>query len=184
VKALGGDYPVFALRSQHLMSVVPRPTALQEIARAFADEIQAIAPSGRLLIGGVGFGSVLAWCTAEELQTRARGKDIASLLVGDAPPAAFFAQEGAQFRFVKPASSSGGLLGRLFKKSGADDSGATRELRQLRERYGDGELRPGAWSVVAINCGATEPWRTLSSGNVSTITVGQIGQTITAALKK
>ncbi|MGA3008206.1 MAG: KR domain-containing protein, partial [Opitutaceae bacterium] len=164
-RELGSDQPCFALQVRALSAVSSQPADVPEAARLLAEEIVAIAPAGPCVLGGRGFGVVLAWETARELA--ARGRTVSHLAVMGPPPAAFFAREESgpapSYRLVKPDVTSGGMFGRLFKKSRGDEKGVTKELRQTREKLGEARLGPAACPVALFAAnGAYLPWQELS----------------------
>ena len=158
-KQLGADQPVFVLQAKALLGVPGQPLDVADTARLLAGEIAALNPAGAGVLGGRGFGAILAWQTARQLAEKKRA--VSALVLIEPPPSAFFARDGAACRFVKP-SGGGGMLGRFFKK-GAGDNGVTRELSQARERYGDARLEPASCKVAVFGAdGVRQPWEDLA----------------------
>lgn len=181
VRQFGEQRPSFVFRAQAMMSAVPRPVDLEELARLFADEITILHPRGRCALGGRGFGAVVAWMTAQALAQRGRATDIAVFFALEPSPPAFFAKDTSGYRFVKPAAP-GGLLGRLFRKGSEDDAAVTKELRQQRERYGDTTLAPADWPIVVSADRPSAPWNDLSKRSTKRVSASELGAELSRVL--
>ncbi len=184
-RELGPDQPCFALQARALSGVSSQPANVPEIARLLAEEIVAISPTGSCVLGSRGFGAVLAWETAQQLA--AKGRTVSLLVVIDPPPSAFFAREDAgqalSYRLVRPAETTGGMFGRLFKKRSGNDGSVTKESRQAREKYSDARLGPAACPVAVFAAnGSSQPWQELAPSGCSVSVTGEIGAKLSSLL--
>ncbi len=80
-KALGQDYPFYALQSQGLDGKEPPHESIEEMATAYIKEIKAIQAHGPYLLGGHSFGGTVAFETAQQLS--AQGERIDLLVMFD-----------------------------------------------------------------------------------------------------
>lgn len=186
---LGPDQPCFGLQARALTSSVAtgQPISIEEMARLFAGEILALAPTGPCALGGQGFGTVLAWETARVLA--AQGRPVSLLALIDPPPSAFFEPESSspspRYRFIKPGGSPGGLFSRFLKKSSHEDAGVTKELRQAREHYGNVTLAAATWPVFAFGgSNGGLPWKDLSTAEFSSQAMDQFDRVLGDRLAK
>jgi acyl-CoA synthetase (AMP-forming)/AMP-acid ligase II/NAD(P)-dependent dehydrogenase (short-subunit alcohol dehydrogenase family) len=182
---LGPDQPCFALQARALSGVSSQPANVPEIAHLLAEEVSAICPAGPCVLGSRGFGAVLAWETAQQLT--AKGRTVSLLVVIDPPPPAFFAREDSgrtlSYRVVKPAGTPGGMFGRLFKKGSGGDDGVTKELRQVREKYGDARLAPVSCPVALFTAnGSSQVWPELAPSGFSVSPISEIGINLSSLL--
>jgi len=181
---LDPEQPCFGLQAKALMAAVPSdtPLSIEETARFFAEEVIALAPSGPCSVGGRSFGGLLAWETARALKAKGRAVTLIALI--EPPPAGFFAREGAQLRFIKPAAA-GGFFGKLFKKGPAEDTSITKELRQARERYGDAALTPTTAPVAVYGEeSSAQLWRELSPAGFTRAPAQQAAEHLSGLIAK
>ena len=85
-RALGGDQPVYGLRSVGLDAEAEPLDKMEEIAARFIEEIRRIQPHGPYTLSGLCIGGVVAYEMAQQLQ--AQGEAIERLImIGSWPPA-------------------------------------------------------------------------------------------------
>jgi thioesterase domain-containing protein len=87
MKYLGPDYPIYGLQARSLARPEPRPTALEEMAADYVDQIRIIQPEGPYVLLGWSFGGLVVHAVATELQQR--GEQVAFLAALDGYPGGF-----------------------------------------------------------------------------------------------
>jgi acyl-CoA synthetase (AMP-forming)/AMP-acid ligase II/thioesterase domain-containing protein/acyl carrier protein/nucleoside-diphosphate-sugar epimerase len=167
-KGLRPDQPCIAL-----LPVAPNPSpplTVATVAEILVEEIVTIAPKGPCIIGGLGFGAILAWETAARLE--ARGREVSRIVLLEPPPSAFFGRTGAgttaRVDLLRPAAVASGIFGRRAKRDANAALAVTKELSAERERFGDCQLGPVAGPVSVFGFAAdADPWREISPAGIS-----------------
>lgn len=184
LKPFFGTHPCVALRATAFDLVPPKPVDVTSIAKSFAAEIAAFQSKGPVILGGRGFGNVLAWATADELTRLANGPRVHHFVVWTPPAPAFFEGNGGpSYRFITPSGTGGGMFSRLFKKSATAAEGEiSKETRQLRARYGDAALPPGSWPVLLVAPETSSiPWRPLAGSHPARHQPGELDRNLFAS---
>ncbi len=81
---LGDDQPFYGLRARGLDGVQDPITEVEAIAADYVDELRTVQPEGPYTLGGYAGGGVIAFEMAQQL--RARGEELALLLIINEPP--------------------------------------------------------------------------------------------------
>jgi thioesterase domain-containing protein/acyl carrier protein len=80
LKYLDPEYPVYAVQSRSLARPEFRPESIEQMAADYADEIQAVQPTGPYHIFGWSFGGLAAHAVATELQQRGEQTGLLAIL--------------------------------------------------------------------------------------------------------
>ncbi|MFB9902779.1 amino acid adenylation domain-containing protein [Allokutzneria oryzae] len=82
------DRPVYGIQAVGIAERVPLPSTLDELARAYVDEVRAVQPQGPYHLLGWSTGGIIAQAMATRLE--AAGEEVALLAILDAYPAEGF----------------------------------------------------------------------------------------------
>ena len=167
------DQPVIALQLKSMtngLTPTENKISVEIQAALLLTEIQAIAPEGRLAIGGFGFGCLVTWELAQQLAQINR--HVQCLTLFSPPSEVFFKQNaspaGVVWRFEGlKGQTDGGLFGRIFKNKSSPTAEITKEARSIAVRYSEATLRPTKTPVVVFaKTNPAQPWTSLAASGL------------------